>query len=90
MPVNSNQMDDMVRLIPIVLDKISSEGLERNVFIDFFRQISSDIFPVTNIAFLIWTEVVSWYNQDTSSAMRYSDETERFWNWVIRYLVENS
>ena len=74
-----DEMNEMIRLIPIVLDKITSEGLERNLFVDFFRQISSNTYPIKNIAFLLWTEVVSWYNQDTSSTMRYSEETKKFW-----------
>lgn len=80
-PVHSaaNTLDEMIRLLPIVLEKMSSEGLDGNVFVDFFRQINSGTYPLRNIAFLLWTEVVSWYNQDTSSTMRYSDETKKFW-----------
>ena len=75
----SDDMKEMIRLIPVVLDKISTEGIEKKLFLDFFRQVSSNIYPVRNIAFLLWAEVVSWYNKDTSSAMRYSDETKKFW-----------
>ena len=69
----------MIRLIPFVLDKLSSEGLDRNVFLCFFRQITSDTYPSRNIAFSLLSEVVSWYSKDTTSAMRYSDETKKFW-----------
>ena len=74
----SDEMKEMIRLIPVVLDKISTEGIEKKLFLGFFRQVSSDIYPVRNIAFLLWVEVV-WYNKDTSSAVRYSDETKKFW-----------
>ena len=44
----------------------------------FFRQVSENRFPFGNIAFLLWLEVVRWYQQGSNTTMRYTDQTKMF------------
>ena len=85
-PTNSNEDDlqEIISLIPIVLDKLSVDGFDQ-VILTFFRQLASDSFPLKNIAFLLWADVVKWVNCTTTTHMRYSDDTKKFWKmgWRI-------
>ena len=70
-----NEMADM---LPSVLNEFSKHGLETDL-LSFFQLVSENRFPFSNIAFLLWLEIVRWYRQGTSTTMRYMDQTKMFW-----------
>ena len=72
------EIQEMTRLIPFVLECLAGVGLN-NVFLDYFRQLQSGVQTTDNIAFLLWADVVQWYNQPTAASMRYNSDTKRFW-----------
>jgi len=51
---------------------VAKHGLE-NTFLQFFKQVKQEIFPLDNIAFNLWVEVVRWY----SAGMRYMGESKK-------------
>ena len=38
-----------------------------------------------NISFLLWTEVVQWFNLENTSSMRYMEKTKQFWKLGMRH-----
>ncbi|WAR15144.1 hypothetical protein MAR_005249, partial [Mya arenaria] len=83
--VKSNECDvaETVRvcqkLLPTVIQKLSKDGDLHLTMLEFFKQISDDKFPLNNIAFLLWSEIVHWFDQPNTSRMRYCDDTKQFW-----------
>jgi hypothetical protein len=75
--------NEMFELLPSVLTKLAKEGFDQTL-LNFFRQISKNEFPLSNISFLLWSEVVKWYSCKGTCFMRYSDETKKFWKLGYR------
>ena len=74
----------MVELLPTVLKTLSQYGKDIEM-LQFFELVSENKFPLTNIAYLLWSEVVKWFKCKSTTQMRYSDETKTFWKlgWRI-------
>ena len=53
----SSVSDEIIKLIPSVLNELAKVGNE-NVLQKFFSQVSCSRFPLNNIAFQLWCEVV--------------------------------
>ena len=66
-------------MLPHVLNEFSEAGIQPEIFKHFCQEVTEKRFPMQNIAFLLWLEVVKWYHQETTSGMRYMDETKKFW-----------
>lgn len=64
-------------LAPYVMEILHKNDLD-NVFLMFFRHVHNNNDSVNNIDFLLWTEVVRWFHQNTSVTMRYMDKTKMF------------
>ncbi|WAR24278.1 hypothetical protein MAR_037947 [Mya arenaria] len=47
--------------------------------------VSINEFSLDNISFVLWTEVVKWFNCSSTTRMRYSSDTKLFWKlgWRI-------
>ena len=45
----------------------------------FLELVIAEKFPLRNIAFLAFLEVVTWFGNSTTTLMRYSSETKLFW-----------
>jgi len=68
---------EMLTLVPEVVSKLAKTPYAIHLIIlAFFRQVKNDAFPLDNIAFLLWLEVVSWYNCGNTKRMRYLDTTK--------------
>ena len=76
--------NEMENMLPNVLNEFSKHGLESDL-LTFFQLVCENRFPFSNIAFQLWLEIVRWYRQDTSTTMRYMDQTKMFWKlgWRI-------
>jgi len=71
---------EMLTLVPEVVSKLAKTPYAIHLIIlAFFRQVKNDAFPLDNIAFLLWLEVVSWYNCGNTKRMRYLDTTKLCW-----------
>lgn len=79
--VDSDELEEITELLPIVLGNLSRDGFDK-MLLDFFKLVASGDFPMQNIAFLLWTEIVKWYKCKTTE-MRYSEATKTFWK--LRY-----
>lgn len=55
--VDSDELEEITELLPIVLGNLSRDGFDK-MLLDFFKLVSSGDFPMQNIAFLLWTEIV--------------------------------
>ena len=85
--LNTEYKDDfreLKALLPTVVEKLCKEGFD-DALISFIKQTASDAFPLNNIAFLLWVDVVRWFNCSSTTLMRYSEDTKKFWKvgWRI-------
>ena len=75
MDYNTRRMNE---ILPQVMENLREHGLD-GTMTKFFEMVSNNQFPLDNIAFLLWSETVKWFNNDTTTQMRYSDQTKLFW-----------
>ena len=80
----NNIYDELVSLLPKVIDTLKEHG-KMQEFLSFNRLLSEDKFPLDNIAFLLFLDVVRWLSlEETATRMRYSDEVKCFWRTGLR------
>ena len=60
-----------------------AEGYDKE-FLKFFQLVSKGKFPMKNIALQLWLEVVKWSAIDSTTEMRYSENTKKFWKLGYR------
>ena len=77
-------IQEVVSLLPAVLKELQKIG-QQNVVKDFFKLVCDGKFPMNNILFLLWTEVVQWFTLENSSKMIYMDQTKNFWKLGMRH-----
>ena len=77
-------LEKMIELLPTVMKTLSTDGKDEQM-LQFFELVSENKFPLTNIAYLLWNEVVKWFSCTSTTQMRYSDQTKTFWKlgWRI-------
>lgn len=71
-----DRMADIQNLIPNVLENLAEVGCDET-FIEFLNQVNNGEFPLQNISFLLWMEVVKWFSCDNTCRMRYSDARDQ-------------
>lgn len=76
--------EQLEAVLPLALKELQLIG-KRETFITFLKLVSENKFPLTNIAFSLWCDVVSWYSTSDTRHMRYSADTLKFF-WVGRKL----
>ena len=77
----NDNLDEVVQLLSDVIKELKKVGLA-NIIIYFFRLVSNGKFPMQNISFLLWTEVVQWFNLENTSSVRYMEKTNKFWRQI--------
>jgi hypothetical protein len=80
---DSSDLATILEILPRVIQKLSVEGFDKSI-LHFIKLVDEDKFPLTNIALILWTEVVKWYGCTLTSQMRYSKETKMFWKLGYR------
>ena len=71
-------------MLPAVFDALKECG-KLNEFLSFSGLLSQKAFPVDNIAFLLFLDVVRWFSlEGYTNSMRYSDEITLFWRTGLR------
>ena len=67
--------EEMSKLLPAVVHELSKvdkiDGL-----LSFMRLVKSGKFPLENIAFELFLDVVKWFSVESSSLMRYNKNTK--------------
>ena len=81
----TNQQGDFhdnyeTELVSKVLEQLKNNNLKYE-FLSFLELVSNDRFPLTNVAFRLFLDVVKWYSCGDSRGMRYDDTTLRFF-WL--------
>ena len=67
-------------ILPSVLKELASVGKD-HILTKFMVLVCAKKFPLTNIAFSLFCDVVSWYSLSDTRCMRYSEDTMQFF-WV--------
>lgn len=80
---HEQEIQEMNAILPDVLKALEESGTKKS-FLDFCRLVHSNNFPLDNIAYLLWVEVLRWYTTENTSSMRYSDQTKKFWKLGLR------
>ncbi|KAH3877271.1 hypothetical protein DPMN_001134 [Dreissena polymorpha] len=74
---NNDTESKLRSLIPTVAKELSQmEGHEKNLF-NFFELVANKQFPLDNIAYLLWIDVVKWYSNSSTTQMRYGKTVQR-------------
>jgi hypothetical protein len=86
--INTDKIDiplveEIIKLIPAVIESMRAEGYDKE-FLKFFQLVSKNKFPMKNIALQLWLEVVKWFASDSTTEMRYSENTKKFWKLGYR------
>jgi len=71
---NEDVIKSLISLTPSVVEELQKVDLVPNL-LQFFRLVESKAFPLDNIAFLLWVEVVKWFSLENTSANIYRKET---------------
>ncbi len=81
---SQNDLQDLITSLPDVIDKLKEYGhLEE--YMSFHNLLKRGEFPMRNIAYLLFLDVVRWQSLEKSSSfMRYNDEVRLFWQTGLR------
>ena len=75
---NSALLDELSQLLPAVLDALHNSN-QKETFMKFARMVAGGQFPMNNIAYLLFMDVIEWFASDSTTNMRYSEDTKKFW-----------
>ena len=74
---DESDYQELIQLVPRVYGKLKDGHLQE--WLQFMRMTDLNCFPSSNIAYLLFLDVVKWYSLGDSKLMRYSDEVKHFW-----------
>ena len=74
----SIEVNDMIDLLPNVLKSLEDVG-QKESFLKFMGLIASETFPLHNICYLLFLDIVEWFSCDSTTHMRYGHEIVKFW-----------
>lgn len=63
---DEDEMGELHALLPYVLKNLKSAD-QLETYMKFNRMIAEETFPLTNIAYLLFVDVVNWFSSDTTS-----------------------
>ena len=75
--VDPKEEASVVEVFHDVLDKLSDVG-KKDQLLKFFKLVQDGKFPLNNIAFELFLDIVEWFDKDESRQMRYSPSTLQF------------
>ena len=76
---HQEEEDRLIRNIPSVLQNLKESGNLKS-FEKFCELIAKNEFPMQNIGFLLFLDIVDWYSNQSTSEMRYvRQDTREFW-----------
>ena len=65
---------EMIRLLPNVISELSDVDKVDGIM-NFFKLVSEKRFPLDNIAFDLFVDVVKWFSVSSTTLMRYNQTT---------------
>ena len=74
----AGEIKESNNLVPKVLENLKTKG-QVETYIAFNRLVAENSFPLTNIPYLMFLDIVNWFTTETTTQMRYTDEVKRFW-----------
>ena len=75
---DTSDVSYLISLIPDVLANLDASN-QKDTFIKFNKMVAEGTFPMTNIAYLLFLDIVEWFSNDSTTQMRYPEETKIFW-----------
>ena len=70
----------MHSLVPSVCKVLSKqETIHTERFTHYLKLMSSEKFPISNMCYQLFNDVIHWYSCVSSTEMRYGDDTNKFW-----------
>ena len=79
----SDSLDELTVLLPDVLSSLQAEG-QLATYMKFTNMLASKQFPLNNICYLLFLDLVEWFSCKNTSRMRYRPETIKFWQIGFR------
>ncbi|KAK7507914.1 hypothetical protein BaRGS_00000879 [Batillaria attramentaria] len=76
-------MRDIVALLPSVITALKEIG-KMETYVKFHQLVCQGKLPLSNIAFLLFCDIVEWYSLTDTHEMRYSTEIKQFWRTGFR------
>ena len=77
---HSDLINDMQSLIPSVCKFLSKQApIHTERFKQYLKLMSSEKFPISNMCYQLFNDVIQWYSCVSSTEMRYSDDTNKLW-----------
>ena len=74
---------DLGILLATILDKLKEKDLD-GTMLEFFQMVKDGKFPLDNMAFQLFTDVIKWYSCKSTCEMRYSRQSKIFWKLGYR------
>ena len=84
----SIEINDMIDLLLKVLKSLEDVG-QKESFLKFMGLLASGTFPLHNICYLLFLDIVEWFSCDSTTHMRYGHETVKFWQIGYRLFHGN-
>jgi hypothetical protein len=76
---NNTDIETLTNLLPSVVETLKRKG-KLETWIKFNKLLSTDSFPLDNIAFLLVLDVIKWFDSGNTTSMRYEDPVvNKFW-----------
>ena len=85
---NLLRINDMIDLLPKVLKSLEDVG-QKESFLKLLGLLASGTFPLHNICYLLFLDIVEWFSCDSTTHMRYGHETVKFWQIGYRLFHGN-
>ena len=79
----SIEINDMIDLLLKVLKSLEDVG-QKESFLKYMELLASGTFPLHNICYLFFLDIVEWFSCDSTTHMRYGHETVKFWQIEYR------
>ncbi|XP_052268567.1 uncharacterized protein LOC127869949 [Dreissena polymorpha] len=77
--IANNIAKELKEMVDVVVEKLSLHSKLHLTLLTFFKLIVMDLFPLDNIALMLWSDVVRWFDTSNTTHMRYSEDTKLFW-----------
>ena len=75
---SDSEIETLINLLPTVLENLRECGQVQS-YMKFHELVAEGKMPLTNIAYLLFLDVVDWYSLEDTRTMRYSDNIKWFW-----------
>ena len=76
--------DEDAKVLSDAIERLRENNLNSELM-TFLKLVSKGEFPVDNVAFLLFIDLVKWFSRDDARKMRYNDTTMRFF-WLGKKL----